>query len=694
MKDYHLLKDDESKLYNRKGTKNRPMCVYSDTIYTFDIEVSNLFFIDGKWQVFDKQYDKAFYTDIEKIGIPYIWQFSINDQVYFGRELWDFLDVLKTISNEYIRKIIYIHNLSYEFQFLLNLLDGYTITDMICRDIHKPISFVVDELNIEFRCSYMLTNLSLAKAAEEFTNVKKLDSLKYDACIRTPLTYLSQEELLYCEYDCICLYNVIKYFYDRYDHIANIPYTSTGEVRRAFRSEVDHWYIHKMQKLVPQRKTYMILWACFSGGYTHSNIINTGRVIKGAKGKDIASSYPYSMLCKLPATQFMRCLKSEFMTNENFGYIAYIKMYGVKSRYYTHYMQVSKCINSRHVIADNGRVVKCDYTEMWITSIDFEIIQKNYSMHHYEIVKCYKARLDYLDERIIKFILRLYGNKTKLKGIPEKESIYKRDKAMLNSLYGMSVTNPLKQSASYNGGWCRSELTEDFIDEKLSEMKHSGSTLMYYGMGVWITALSRKHLLDCVLYSHEFDKNVIYCDTDSIKYIGNFEYIFEEYNQKVYQSYLELIKKYPDLKIQDFCPVDINGISHPIGMYENDGEYTDGFITLGAKKYCYYEDGKLKLTISGVSKKGVSAFDNDIKKFKKGFVFDYDHSGKLTHFYNDEQPETDIIDDAGNVYHSTYRYGITLAPTTYTMGVTDLYEMLVMDYFIKDAERRKRENGE
>ena len=628
-----------------------------------------------------------------KNSIGYIFSFTDNnDTVYYGRELWDFMDVLKSISNDYIRKIIYIHNLSYEFQFLLNLLEGYTIKDMICRDIHKPISFIVDELNIEFRCSYMLTNISLAKAAEEFTSVKKLDTLDYDAKVRTPLTTLDPAEYLYAEYDCICLYNVIKHFYYIYDHIANIPYTSTGEVRRAFRSEVDHWYIRKMQKLVPTRKTYMILWACFSGGFTHSNIINTGRIIKNAKGKDIASSYPYSLLCKLPKTQFRRCIRSDFMKNDNYGYIAYIKFYGLKSKYYTHYMQVSKCINSKHLIADNGRVVKCDYTEMWITSIDFEIIQKNYNMHHYEVVECYKSYLDFLDERILKFILRLYGNKTKLKGIKEKEFIYKRDKAMLNSLYGMSVTNPLKQSAEYNGGWCRSELTEDFIDDKLNEMRSSGSTLMYYGMGVWVTALSRKHLLECVLYSHDFDKNVIYCDTDSIKYTGDFDYIFDEYNQKVYQSYLELIKRYPDLKIQDFCPVDINGISHPIGMYEDDGEYQE-FITLGAKKYCYRENDNLKLTISGVSKKGVSAFENDIKNFKKGFIFDYDHSGKLTHFYNDEQPETDIVDDAGNVYHSTYRYGITLAPTTYTLGVTDLYEMLVMDYFIKDAERRKRDNG-
>ena len=683
------LVDDNTFLYNKKGNKYRKTTVYSDTIYSFDIEVSNLFFFDGKWQVFDKSKPKDFYADVPKIGLPYIWQFGVNRQVYYGRELKDFLKVLQMISSDYIRKIIYIHNLSYEFQFLLNLLDGYTIEKMCCRDIHKPISFLVTELNIEFRCSYMLTNMSLEKAAEEFTSVEKLDTLDYDAYVRTPLTKLSADEMLYAAYDIICVYEIVKHFRRIYEHVADIPLTSTGEVRREFRKQVDYYYIMKQQKLVPNLKTYMILWACFAGGYTHANILNANRVIKRVRSKDIASSYPYCLLCKLPKTQFRRCLTSEFRKNENFGYIAYIKFKNVKSKYYTHYMQVSKCISSKHLTADNGRVVSCDYTEMWLTSIDFDIIEKNYSFE-YEIVKCYKSFLDYLDERIIKFILKLYGNKTRLKGIKEKESVYKRDKAMLNSLYGMSVTNPLKQSAEYNSGWIRQELTERFINEKLEEMKKSASTLLYYGVGVWVTALARQHLMDCVLYSKEFDRDVCYCDTDSIKYTGEHESIFREYNQKVYDHYIELIERFPDLTLDDFQPVDVKGVKHPIGMYEDDGVYSEAKF-LGAKKYCYREDGKLKLTLAGVAKSGVKALNDNINNFKDGFVFDYDASGKLTHFYNENQPEADIEDIDGNIYHSDLSYGITLAPTTYTIGMTDLYEALIKDFLIKEAERRGNE---
>ena len=690
---YEKLTDVTTATYKRKGSKYRKTQLYSDTIYTFDIEVSNLFYIDGSWRTFDDTKSKEYYVDVQKLGLPYIWQFGINDTVYYGRDLVDFLKVLKQISDENLCKIIYIHSLAYEFQFLLNIFKDYTIDSMVCRDVHKPISFLIKELNIEFRCSYMLTNLSLAKASEEFTDVKKLDTLDYDSKVRTPLTKLSQAELMYCEYDIICLYKIIKHFKEQYEnHVCMIPLTSTGEVRREFKKQVDYFYIRKQQQMTPTSKLYMILWACFSGGYTHSNIINTNTVIEDVTSMDIASSYPYSLLCKLPAKPFRRCTRSEFNTNSNYGYIAYIKLYGVKSRYYTHYMQISKCHNIKGLVADNGRVLKCDYTETWLTSIDFDLIQKNYAIHHYEIVECYKSYLDYLDERIIKFILRLYNNKTKLKGIPEKEAIYKRDKSMLNSLYGMSVTNKLKQSASYDNGWCRAELTDEFIKEKLEEMRHSQSTLLYYGVGVWVTALSRKHLMDCVLYSHDFDRHVIYCDTDSVKYYGNYDHIFNEYNKKIYDSYIELCKRFTDLKVSDFMPVDINGKQHPIGFYEFDGHY-DKFKTLGAKKYVAEVDGKLYLTLAGVSKSGVTALKGDINNFQKGLVFDYDTSGKLTHFYNENQPETDIEDADGHIYHSSYSYGITLAPTTYTLGLTEIYDILVYEYMVKECERRYIENG-
>lgn len=261
----------------------------------------------------------------------------------------------------------------------------------------------------------------------------------------------------------------------------------------------------------------------------------------------------------------------------------------------------------------------------------------------------------------------------------------------------MCVTNPLKQSSTYDNerGWIRESLTTEFVKSKLTDMKKSGSTLMFYGQGVFITALARKSLFDCLIpedekLAHEFDKHVIYSDTDSIKYTGDYDFIFDEYNKKVRKKHEELCSKYQDeLSIEMFEPVDPKGVKHPIGYYEKENDFEE-MITLGAKKYVTRENGKLKLTLSGVHKAGVTALNDDIKNFKKGLVFDYEHSGKLTHFIIKDQEESDVVDDEGNIYHNTLKEGIVLVPTTYTLGSTDLYDALLEILEIQDAERRMK----
>ena len=155
-----------------KVTRRNGKTRYSDNIYTFDIEVSSLFNIGGKWQKFD--YSIKDYSNIDIASCVYICMFGVNDNVYYFRNFSFFENVLKHISDIETRKIIYVHNLGYEFQFLRMFLKNYTIENMLATAPHKPISFYIKELNIEFRCSYRLTNLSLTKSAENYTNVRKM----------------------------------------------------------------------------------------------------------------------------------------------------------------------------------------------------------------------------------------------------------------------------------------------------------------------------------------------------------------------------------------------------------------------------------------------------------------------------------------------------------------------------------------
>lgn len=422
--------------------------IYSDTIYTFDIETTSLFKINGEWRVFDYDLDKSEYLHEEHtmMAIPYIWQFGVEDAVYYGRDFMQFEEVLKLISNEILTKIIWIHNASFELQFLQNIFDKYTITDMCARDIRKPISFYVPELNIEFRCSYMLTNLSLEKASEEYTNVKKKHTLDYDGKCRTEKSKLTRQELSYCEYDIICLYNIIKFYRNRYKHLAKVPLTATSEVRKALQKRVDYSYIKKQWDLVPSNDMYLKLMACFQGGYTHANVLNSGRVFDSAEGYpissyDLASSYPTVMLLeRYPSTPFRMIDYDDYLDlsrGGNYCFIMRLGLHNVKSRYYNNYLSYSRAleVSESNLIYDNGRIQRSDYVELYCTNIDLEIIQKNYQISKIDYIEIYCSEARYLDYRVLRFILDLYKDKTELKGVDEKSELYKKAKAYINSLY-------------------------------------------------------------------------------------------------------------------------------------------------------------------------------------------------------------------------------------------------------------------
>lgn len=674
---------------------------YSDTIYTFDIETTSLFKINGHWDVFNYNLKKDSYSHDSDtmIAIPYIWMFGVEDTCYYGRNFYDFEKVLKQISNDYLTKIIWVHNLSFELQFLQNIFDKYTIEDMCARDIRKPISFYVKELNIEFRCSYMLTNLSLEKASEEYTSVRKKDTLEYDSKIRTEYTQLTPLELEYCEYDIICLYHVIEYHRKLYEHLCKCPLTSTSKVRKALQKKVDFYYIKKMWELVPSADKYMKMMATFQGGYTHANILNSSRIwdsekVGTIKCYDIASSYPTVMcLERYPSTPFRWVDYDEYMellADGNHCFIMRVGLHKIRSRYYNNYISYSRAltVSERGLIYDNGRVSSSEYVEMYVTNIDLDIIKHNYDIERIDYIEIYASELRYLDIRVIKFILEMYQNKTSLKNVDGAAFLYKLSKSYINALYGMSVTNPLKNSADYSGGeWSRKALTDSFVNEVLENTRKSYSTLFYYATGIFVTSYARRAVYMTMLYSHDFDRHHLYTDTDSIFFYGDYDYIFEEYNKEVYKKYERVCKNFSQLKISDFIPLDKFGNPHPLGYFELDKEMKK-YITLGAKKYCFVDmNDKLKITVSGVSKKGASALKS-IEDFKKGFVWGYKDAHKLAHYYNDDQPQVTFTDADGNKYTNTYKHGLILQPTTYTLGQTDLYEALV-EYYQENEDRKR-----
>ena len=683
-------------------------CIYDDTIYTFDIETVSLFNINNEWQTFDYSKDGDYYRDnkIDKIAVPYIWQFGINDTVYYGRELYDFENVLTTLSDPLITKFIFVHNLSYEFVFIQDIIEknGWHITNMCARNLRQPIQFKIEELNIYFRCSYMLTNLSLEKSAEKYTNLQKaVGELDYNKGNFSPLCSLTNEELHYCEMDIITLYHIIKYFRDSangYGHIKSIPLTQTGEVRYSLREAVDYYYIKKQWSLVPSEHMYCALMSAFQGGITHANALYTNQIKHNVWSYDFASSYPYCLTFPMPSEPFHIIRENQIERLKDTHTLLYhIRIKNARSKLYNHFLsrsKLDKLVIGSSGCVDNGRMIKFEYAEMICTQFDLEMITSSYECT-IEYVHIWASFNRYLDKRVLMFILERYKAKTELKNDESQADFYMKMKQQLNSVFGMAVTNQLKAGIYYdNGEWFSHNFddiitTKDgqkmrFIDSKLLDMKKSYSTLFFYAVGVVTTARARYNLWRNI---QQLDTEVIYYDTDSIKGTGErVKQVIENYNNEVIE-HLKKCASDNNIDIDYFMPKDDKGNTRPLGLFECETKtnklgkhgYID-FVTMGAKKYCYRDEkGQLHMTVSGVRKDAVLGLHNDIMNFKKGTVFDYEVSKKLTHCYVDNQTQATYTDIDGNEYTSHQIHGIVLQPTTYKLGITDDYEEIVNQYF-------------
>lgn len=112
--------------------------------------------------------------------------------------------------------------------------------------MRKPIKCELEEYNIEFRCSLFLTNAKLEQLPKLFNlNVEKqVGFLDYDL-IRHSKTHLTEQELKYCEYDCLVLYEYIKKELETYKKVERIPLTSTGHVRRELKKRIYNDFAYK-----------------------------------------------------------------------------------------------------------------------------------------------------------------------------------------------------------------------------------------------------------------------------------------------------------------------------------------------------------------------------------------------------------------------------------------------------------------
>lgn len=205
--------------------------------------------------------------------------------------------------------IVYVHNLSYEFQYLRTLFDWEKVFSI---DLRKPI-YATTKLGIEFRCSYLLSGYSLAKLGEQLHTYhieKMVGDLDYQL-MRNSKTPLSAKELKYCVNDVFVVMAYIQELIEDYKGLTHLPITKTGFVRKYCRKHclhttndkgktVNNWdYTNLIHSLnISGIEEFNMLQRAFMGGFTHANAMYADETLSDVTSYDFTSSYPTVMIAE------------------------------------------------------------------------------------------------------------------------------------------------------------------------------------------------------------------------------------------------------------------------------------------------------------------------------------------------------------------------------------------------------------
>ena len=666
----------------QKKNKDKDIIEFANVRCSLDIE-NSFFYIDNiSGKIYDIKYfkelgkmengskiQKDFLNHVTKRGITYAIMFGYEGYCVLFREWPEYIEFMENITKILelsTSRILpcYVHNLSWEFQWMRSY---FAWSSIFARKVREPMKALTTN-GIEFRCSYVLSGMSLDMTAKNLTKHKinkKVGDLDYDL-LYSPLSVLDEKALNYCIYDVLIVMAYIDEELEQWGDITKIPMTNTGKVRRhckekclgqtnyRFKSKNKYKeFIHNLYITGPDE--YAVLEAGFQGGFTHASCLKSGKTYTTVKedlkkhknwklvdkvlSKDFTSSYP-AVICSKKGYPMgkgqkilIHSIKDWLKFADTHCIIGNIRFKHLVSKLdHEHYLSASKAylpdgksldkaskedIIKYEIEYDNGRIIRTEYAETVLTEYDLMDFINAYDFDEVEIGNCYIYNKGYLPKEIIECVLDFYYDKTTLKDVTSEdgsvERMYLHKKGMLNSIYGDFVTSIINYNIEYTNDWIDTEkmMTQaeklNFICESLQDYNDKKTRYNFWPWGIYCTSLARHNLWSAIF---ELGEDYLYADTDSVKYINpeKHEDYFNNYNKNI-EAELKAMCAHYGIDFNKCNPKTVKDKYKLLGVWDDDGEYIR-FKTLGSKRYLveYIEDGEnhLKCTIAGVNKKKTS----------------------------------------------------------------------------------------
>lgn len=662
LEQYPILKRPQGK---RVGKNKRR---YLSAVCAFDIETTRI---------------------SEDYSFMYIWQLQIGlNTTIIGRNWHEFDIAIKRLIAglpEDVYLVFWVHNLSFEFAFLRGIYK-FSEDEIFAVESRRPLRLDMHQ-HIEFRCSYLHTNMRLEMFLKKMGVPHLKTTLDYSKK-RYPWTPLSEEELEYCVNDVRGLVEalMIEMSHDG-DDLYTIPATSTGYVRRDVKRALQKICYTKIKPILPDIETYHLLREAFRGGDCHGNRFYTGQVIDGVLSRDRVSSYPDVQMNGLfPIGPFRKAEEPSLELMEKLIHIrqravlARLEFFGIRLRHpYAEgcpYISSDKCRKLGELHKDNGRILSASHIEITVTEIDYEIIAEQYEWDRIIVRNLEYSRKGPLPEELKGVIREYFRLKTEL---PKSDPLREKSKNKLNAIYGMSSQNPVKRNIIYKPDpWYDPDLKrvrppgfyedDSVSDEELLE-KANKRAFFPYQWGVWTTALARKELFLGRKNVTDQGGIFLYCDTDSVKYLEpeGVHVEWDSYNAERMRLSME----------SGASAVDPKGERQYMGIFGPDDGYPACFAMRGAKKYAVEHDGEIEVTVSGVNKKlGGPELEKlgGLKVFAKSGEVIFRDAGGVKLKYNDQG----YFMTKAEGRRIKIRPCVTISEKEYTMSDTDEYSDLML----------------
>ena len=474
--------------------------------------------------------------DSNERGWVYQWAAKLSGLYVYGRKPSEIIDFMTKVAEHYglgaqKKIILYIHNASYDLQYLKLFLRQYDPTaEFLAIDSHSIIQ--CDVLGFKIICSYKLTNLSLAVLAEKYAETydKAVGEIDY-SLIRYQDQELTASDWFYMFSDVAAQDDGIKGYLKMqgYRYAFKAPITSTGFVRANCRkaSKADEDWRQEFQDSRLDLEQYNLCRQAFMGGVCIASFKYSNTTIRGdnLRHKDFCSSYPArQILDYMPVGKpnWYGDVESvdelEELCNEYCCvFVLTLDNVHIKKGVTAPCIPSSKCIHLENELKLNGKVVSADTLTIIVCELDYKWIKKQYDYDEaIGVDKMLIFERGEAPEWLKKEVFTYFKYKCTL---ADGDILRVKSKNMLNSIYGMTATAILREIFKMSDDYIITPEKKSDDDKRAALNKYykSYNNFMPYQLAIWTTAHARDALYT-MIEAAGYD-NFLYCDTDSVFYI-------------------------------------------------------------------------------------------------------------------------------------------------------------------------------